>query len=36
MVRQKRMQWGLKGGEAMMQLLTAKWNGRLDEVFALS
>ena len=36
MVRQKRMQWGLEGGESMMQLLAAKWNGRLDEVFVLS
>jgi len=34
MVRQGRMRWGLKGGEAMMQLLTARMNGRLDEVFA--
>lgn len=34
MVHQGRMQWALKGGEAMMQLLTAKWNGRLAEVLA--
>lgn len=34
MVRQKRMRWGVEGGEAMMQLLTALWNGRLDELFA--
>ena len=33
MVRQGRMQWGLDGGEAMMQLLTAKMNGRLSELF---
>ena len=34
MVHQKRMKWGLEGGEAMMQLLCAKMNGRLEEVFA--
>ena len=34
MVRQGRMRWGIEGGEAMMQLLTAKWNGRLSELFA--
>jgi len=34
MVRQGRMKWGLKGGEAMMQLLTARMNGRLGELFA--
>jgi len=33
MVRQKRMRWGRFGGEAMMQLLTAMMNDRLDEVF---
>ena len=33
MVRQGRMRWGVEGGEAMMQLLTAQWNGRLDELF---
>ena len=33
MVRQKRMRWGLVGGEAMMQLLTAQMNGRLGELF---
>lgn len=33
MVHQGRMRWVLEGGEAMMQLLTAKWNGRLAEVF---
>lgn len=34
MVRQNRMKWGLSGGEAMMQLLTARMNGRLSEIFA--
>jgi len=34
MVRQKRMQWGIPGGEAMMRLLTVSMNGRLDELFA--
>jgi hypothetical protein len=34
MVRQGRMRWGTEGGEAMMLLLTAMWNGRLAEVFA--
>lgn len=34
MVRQRRIRWSLKGGEAMMQLLTAKMNGRLGELFA--
>lgn len=34
MVRQGRMRWGIEGGEAMMQLLTAKYNGRLDELFS--
>jgi hypothetical protein len=33
MVRQRRIRWSLKGGEAMMQLLTAQDNGRLGEVF---
>lgn len=33
MVRQKRMRWSLVGGEAMMQLLVAQMNGRLDELF---
>ena len=34
MVRGRRMRWSLKGGEAMMALLAAKYNGRLSEVFA--
>lgn len=34
MVRGKRMRWSLQGGEAMMALLAAKHNGRLQEVFA--
>jgi hypothetical protein len=34
MVRGKRMRWSLPGGEAMMALLAAKHNGRLQEVFA--
>jgi L-alanine-DL-glutamate epimerase-like enolase superfamily enzyme len=34
MVHGKRMRWSLKGGEAMMALLSAKHNGRLAEVFA--
>lgn len=34
MVRGKRMRWSLKGGEAMMALLSARHNGRLAEVFA--
>jgi len=34
MVRQKRKQWGIPGGEAMMRLLTVSMNGRLDELFA--
>jgi hypothetical protein len=33
MVRQKRMRWGREGGEAMMNLLAARMNGRLAEVF---
>lgn len=33
MVRQKRMIWSPQGGEAMMQLLAAKMNGRLNELF---
>ncbi|MDZ4217015.1 MAG: hypothetical protein U1C97_01705 [Candidatus Gracilibacteria bacterium] len=33
MVRQRRIRWSLKGGEAMIQLLTAQDNGRLGEVF---
>lgn len=33
MVRQKRMIWSPKGGEAMMQLLAARMNGRLNELF---
>jgi len=36
MVRQKRMRWGLEGGEAMMQILTAKMNGRLEELFSVA
>ena len=34
MVRGHRIRWGKKGGEAMMALLTAKYNDRMDEVFA--
>ena len=33
MVRQKRMRWSREGGEAMMQLLTARVNGRFAEAF---
>ena len=33
MVRQKRMQWGITGGEAMMRLLCAQANDRLAELF---
>ena len=34
MVRGRRMRWSLSGGEAMMALLAARHNGRLQEVFA--